>query len=239
MLQVERQSGLLAVIRHTTLQVPGSEITITWRNGLVDLVQSRGAGDEFRIGRYFIEEGLVTPEEIEAFLQKRESEPVPRSTGSPSSRRLLGDVLVEAGRVTEQQLRSALVRQASELIYEILRWQKGRFEFRRRGASPLAERAKLSLPVASVVMEGFRRVDEWRVVEESLGSFETVLLRDPMAIAAVSPDQLPRVEHVVLDAIDGERTVREIVVASHLSSFDACRILSQFIEARLVRPRAV
>jgi len=29
--------------------------------------------------------------------------------------------------------------------------------------------------------------------------------------------------------------VREIVTASHVSSFDACRILCQLIEARLVR----
>ena len=42
----------------------------------------------------------------------------------------------------------------------------------------------------------------------------------------------------MLDAIDGERTVREVIVASHLSSFDACRILFQLIEARLVRRKA-
>jgi hypothetical protein len=43
----------------------------------------------------------------------------------------------------------------------------------------------------------------------------------------------------VLDTIDGERTVREIIAASHLSSFDACRILTQLIEARVVRRRVV
>ena len=238
MLQVERQSGLLSIIRYGTPRSAGSEVSITWRAGLVDLVQSRGAGDEFRLGRYFVEAGLVTPGEIDAFLQKRtESEP-PRSSirEFPSARRpLLGDVLLDAGKVTAQDLRGALVRQASELIYEVLRWQRGRFEFRKQAASAVAERAKLSLPVASVVMEGFRRVDEWRVVEEGLGSFETVLQRDPMAIGAIRLAELPRAERNVLDAIDGERTVREIVTASHVSSFDACRILCQLIEARLVR----
>jgi hypothetical protein len=87
-------------------------------------------------------------------------------------------------------------------------------------------------------MEGFRRVDEWRVVETSLGSFESVLQRDPMAIQALGAERLARPEKLVLDTIDGERTIREVVAASHLSSFDACRILGQFLEARVVRRRA-
>jgi hypothetical protein len=207
----------------------------------VDLVQSRGAGDEFRLGRYFVEEGLVTPEEIDECLEGRREADALRSSNRdfPGTRPLLGDLLVDSGKVTAQELRGALVRQASELIYEVVRWQKGRFEFRRRGSSATAERAKLSLPVATAVMEAFRRVDEWRVVEAGLGSFETVLQRDPMAIAAIRVDELPRSERSVLSAIDGERTVREIVSASHMSSFDACRILCQLIEARLVRPRVV
>jgi hypothetical protein len=214
----------------------GSEVLITWRKGLVDLVQSRGAGDEFRLGRYFVEEGLVTPTEIDAILLRRDSDPPPGG-GPRQPRRLLGDMLVEAERISEEQLRVSLVRQASELIYELLRWQKGRFEFRRQSPSPQADRAKLSLPVASVVMEGFRRVDEWRVVEASLGSFDSVLQRDPMAIEALGVERLSRSEGVVLDIIDGERTIRELLAASHMSSFDACRILLQFLEARIVRRR--
>jgi hypothetical protein len=45
-------------------------------------------------------------------------------------------------------------------------------------------------------------------------------------------------EKLVLDAVDGERTVREIVAAVHMSSFDTCRALVQFLEARLVRRKA-
>jgi len=77
-----------------------------------------------------------------------------------ASRKLLGDILVDSGRVTRDQLRDALARQSSELVYEILRWPKGKFEFRRETLPALAESARLGLPVASVGMEGFRRVDE-------------------------------------------------------------------------------
>jgi hypothetical protein len=250
MLQVECKTGGLVVSNDK------SEITISMRMGLIDLAQSRGVSDEFRLGRYFVEEGLVTPAEIDALLRdarglngrtgetpissdKLGSAPPPRhGSGEHVAKRvLLGDALLASGRITDEHLKTALARQSSELVYEVLRWPKGWFEFRIAPPPALAQRAQLGLPVASVVMEGFRRVDEWRLVEQGLGSFESVLVRDQVAIDALPPSNLARPERVVLDLIDGERTVRELVAASHMSSFDACRILLQFLEARVVRRR--
>jgi hypothetical protein len=87
-------------------------------------------------------------------------------------------------------------------------------------------------------MEGFRRVDEWRLVEGGLGSFDSVLVADRTAIEAVDVDRLAKAEQKLLDMVDGKRTIREIVQQSHMSSFDACKILFQLLEARLVRRRS-
>ncbi len=216
LLQIECKSGVLLVADGAT------EVTISLREGLIDLVQARGAGREFRLGRYFVERGLVTDQDIDRML--RQSHP-PRTPQEHTARKLLGALLVDSGRVTADQLREALARQSSELVYEVLRWPRGRFEFRREGPPPLADSAKLGLPVASVVMEGFRRVDEWRMVESGLGSFESVLLEDPAAIEAIDVARLAVAEQRLLRMVDGENTVREIVEHSHMSSFDACKIL--------------
>ncbi len=234
LLQLEAQTGTLAIWNAE------SEVSIHMRGGLVDLVQSRGAGDEFRLGRFFLEAGLVTDEELDDLVRSSQN-PGPPSSGPSSTRprKLLGDLLVDAGHVTDAQLKDALTKQSSELIYEVLRWAAGRFEFRQRATSTLAESARLAMPVASIVMEGFRRVDEWRVIEQRLGSFDQVLLPDPASVDSLGEDKkLSHGEQSVLEAIDGERTVREVIAASHLSSFDACRILFQLIEARLVRRTA-
>ena len=111
------------------------------RNGLIDLVQARGAGAEFRLGRYFIEHGLVTTEDIDRILRDNAltPRPPPPESGAPAAamppsrkrsrrrraRSLLGDLLVDSGRVTHDQLRDALARQSSELVYEVLRWPRG------------------------------------------------------------------------------------------------------------------
>jgi DNA-binding response OmpR family regulator len=251
LLQIENQTGVLTVTNGST------EVTLAMRMGLIDMVTARGAGQEFRLGRYFVEEGLVTPGEIDRLLREhgisvksgengtmrsipppafgsREESTVTRAT------RLLGDVLVDAGKVSPDQLKDALARQSSELTYETLRWSEGRFEFRREAPPPLAESAKLSLPVASVVMEGFRRVDEWRLIENGLGSFDSVLTTDPLAVEALgTPDPLSKQERIVLEAVNGERTVREIIEMVHMSSFDACKILYGMLEARLVRRKVL
>ncbi len=218
LLQMEQQTGAL-VVSHAS-----SEITVTLRGGLIDLVQSRGAGDEFRLGRYFVQEGLATPDEIETALA---------SSDSP-----LGLTLMRIGKIDEKQLRAALLRQSSELIYEALRWQRGRFEMRSKPSAPLADSARLALPVASVVIEGFRRVDEWRVIEARVGRFDEVLVRDPVAIETVGMENLAPNERALLEAIDGTRSIRQLVPLTHMSSFDACKIIFQLTEARLVRRRS-
>jgi DNA-binding response OmpR family regulator len=228
LLQLEVQSGVLFVTDGKT------EVTIAMRRGLIDLVQARGAGAEFRLGRYFVELGLVTPGDIDGTLRAIPTKADLSSTG----RRLLGHLLVDSGRVTPAQLRDALARQSSELVYDVLRWPAGRFEFRKEPPPALAESALLGLPVASVVMEGFRRVDEWRQIEARLGSFDSVLVADTSAIDAVGLERLSASEQKLLAMVDGERTVREIVEHSHMSSFDACKILFQLLESRLVRRRA-
>jgi DNA-binding response OmpR family regulator len=304
LLQVENQTGVL-VCRSGT-----AEVVATFRKGLIDLVQSSGAGDEFRLGRYFVEEGILTPAQIDDVMNRRRMSDAPSATDdAPSSRvhirneaaagtptpsvptalaseptislkspdtvredpharvtmpglppsaavrastvpgsaapptdvdarrRLLGATLLAFGKITESQLRTALTRQSSELLYEVLRWPKGRFDFRAEPASDVVESAQLGVPVASVVMEGFRRVDEWRVLERTIGSFDAVLVRDDLALRSIDMGTLPAKEKVILDAVDGERTVRAIVAASHMSSFDACRVLVQFLEARVLRRR--
>jgi hypothetical protein len=81
-------------------------------------------------------------------------------------------------------------------------------------------------------------VDEWRVIEQEVRSFDEVLARDEAAVEAVGASRLAREEQAVLEVIDGRRTVREVVSAAAMNSFDACRIVYRLLRSRLVRRRA-
>jgi hypothetical protein len=221
LLQLQRQTGALAV------STRNREITLYVRQGSIDLATVHGLRDEFLIGRYLVELGVVTRNDLNTVVKNR-----------AGSKRLLGEMLINLGMVGDEQVEKALIRQTSELVYEVVRWKNGRFTFNAGGSSPAAEKAKLGLASGGLVMEGFRRVDEWRLIEGSF-DFEEVLFRDQVAIAATVDDsKLTKIERDVLAAIDGERTVREIVDHMSGSSFEVCKILYQFLNSRLVRRQA-
>ncbi len=219
-LQMQRQTGTLEVSNGKT------EVSVALRDGLVDMAQARNAPPEFLLGRYFLDLGVLDAHQLSAAVQE-----------ASATKALLGDLLIQKQLVTEAQLKTALTRQTSETIYEVLRWQRGWFLLRRDVRSPIAEAAALGLPVASIVMEGFRRVDEWRLIEESI-NFDDVLFKNDQAIGTLRKDELTKHEQLVLEAVDGRRSVREIIDDTHQSSFDICKTFYRFLQSRIVRRRA-
>jgi len=220
MLELQRQSGMLVISR------PEAEIQVYLSEGKLDLVQGRGLPVGFRIGRYLIEDGVIEREVLRGILEH-----------PASSKRLLGEILVGNGNATVEQIQNALKRQTGELIYELVRWEQGRFAFFEGAISPESTMAQLGLAAGALLMEGFRRVDEWRRIEGSF-DFDEVLFQDTAVIDRAGREKLTSQETSILDAIDGQRTVRQIVDQVPANTFDVCRILYQLLSSRLVRRKA-
>jgi CheY-like chemotaxis protein len=220
MLELQRQTGALSIAS------PTAEITLYVRDGALDLAQARGLPPSFRLGRYLVQRGALPKEDLSKFLESRSE-----------SKRLIGDALVQLGRISEENVRDALKEQTSELVYEVVGWKIGRFTFARDVTCPEATLTPLALAPGGIVMEGFRRVDEWRLIEGSF-DFGDTLQSEPQAIELMGPQTLTAAEQTVLGAIDGQRTVRQIVDAVPASTFDVCKILYQLLNSKLVRRRA-
>jgi DNA-binding response OmpR family regulator len=220
MLELQRQSGMLVISR------PEAEIQVYLSEGKLDLVQGRGLPVGFRLGRYLIEDGVIEREALRGILEH-----------PTSGKRLLGEILVGQSQATAEQIQRALKRQTCELIYELVRWEKGRFAFFEGAISPESTMAELGLAAGALLMEGFRRVDEWRRIEGSI-DFDEILFQDTAVIERAGRDKLTAQESSILDAIDGERTVRQIVDHVPANTFDVCRILYQLMSSRLVRRKA-
>jgi CheY-like chemotaxis protein len=217
LLDLQRQSGALAVATRE------AEITLYVRNGRVDFASCRGMRSEFLLGRYLVEDGAVTKDALKGALE-----------GRTGPKRLLGEMLIQASLAGPDAVKRALVRQTSELVYEVVRWKSGHFAFLLGKEHAAAAKAALALEISTLVMEGFRRVDEWRLIEGSF-DFDDVLYADPAALERVDQSHLTREERSVLSSIDGERTIRELVGVLPQSSFEVCKILYQLLNSRLVR----
>ncbi len=241
----QRQSGVLEIEKQPSRS--RRSVTVCLKDGAVSLALGQVDESQFRLGRYLLREGLIDRDELERIVRNRaqRSDVAPSRRGASQQHRaqrsdgrasgLLGTHLVKLGYVSADELSKILVQQTSELIYEALRWRRGRFRFLRFATRPEAADARLGLPLASILMEGLRRVDEWRLIEEQIRSFDDVPRRDEEALAHVDPARLSAEERRVLETVDGARTVREVVEHTRMASFDACKILFQLTTSRLVR----
>jgi hypothetical protein len=199
-------------------------VNLFLREGNLDFANHAGLPQEFLLGRYLVDKGDLSRETLEKYIgQAREAH------------KKLGDYLVGEDILEEKVLQDALVQQTSELVYEVVRWRKGRFRFVQ--AETDEHGARLGLRAPGLVMEGFRRVDEWRLIEDSF-DFGDVLYRDDLAIESMDEhEELRDEEREALKAIDGNATVAEILDGLGGSSFEGCKVLYRLLNGRLVKRR--
>jgi len=227
LLDVQEQSGALTVER------TGARVVIYFRRGRVDQAIADGVPEEFLLGRFVLDAELMQRADFESFLESR------AETGKPNQR-LIGQQLVKLGYLADADLKTCLTRQSSELIYEILRWRHGRFRFSAGlELPPPVIDAALALDVEAVLMEGYRRVDEWHLIERAIDNFDVVFLRNEDSVAQMGRGRLTRDELAVLELVNGKNTVKEIVRKSRMGSFEVSKMLYRLLSIKLVRRRVL
>jgi Domain of unknown function (DUF4388)/Response regulator receiver domain len=225
LLDVQEQSGVLTVERS------GARVDIYFRRGRVDQAIADGVPDEFLLGRFVTDAELMTRADFEGFLESR---------AGGSGQKLIGQQLVKLGHLAEADLKACLTRQSSELIYEILRWRHGRFRFSAgMELPPPVIDAALGLDVEAVLMEGYRRVDEWHLIERAIDNFDVVFLRNEDSVAQMGRGRLTREELAVLELVNGKNTVKDIVRKSRMGSFEVSKMLYRLLSIKLVRRRVL
>lgn len=217
LLALQAQTGVLTVERGA--DAGGGAVRFAVRGGRIDLALARDLPREFHLGRYLVAAGAVSRAHVDAVIASLE----PRHM-------LLGAALVTGGFIAEADLQPALQRQTAELVYEVLRWPDGRFRFEAGVTIHEAQLARLGLASEALVLEGHRRLDEWRVFAEFLPHAGVVVART----ATSSDGALEALDRRVLAAVDGRRSVTEIAELLAVSAFDASKSLCRLLQGRLV-----
>jgi hypothetical protein len=135
-----------------------AEIHIAMADGNVVRAEHAGRKTRDRLGTRLVRAEILTQEKLEYALdlQKR-------------SLRRLGDILVELGFVTKQELKEMTALQTTETVYRLFHWKSGTYEFVPGDVEWDAE-SVTPLRAESVLMEGFRQVDEWPMVRRKITS---------------------------------------------------------------------
>ncbi len=140
------------------LQARDDVTHIAISDGCVVRAESAGRKTRDRLGNLLVRAEIITAEELAYALdaQKR-------------SLRRLGDILVGLGLVTKQDLSEMTALQTTETVYRLFHWKSGTYEFEPGDVEWDADTVT-PLRAESVLMEGFRQVDEWPLVRRKITS---------------------------------------------------------------------
>ncbi len=219
LLALQRQSGFLHIDQSNT------EVSIAFKDGEVRLVTGKNLPEHFLLGNILVQERFIDSDDLELLLHNRRG-----------TRRRLGTQVVKLGMVTREQLHIALRRQSSELVYELLRRGKGYFRFEQVDALPAEVlEFEFGLTIDELLMEGFRRVDEWGLIESALPDFNQVVERVPGGLERIGESSLTAGESRALTFVNGDKTVSQLIRAIGGSSFEAARLLYRLISMHVLR----
>jgi hypothetical protein len=91
----------------------------------------------------------------------------------------MGFLLVREGFIDPQELREALRVQIARIVYTAFRWPDGRFHFTQEGTVDYDADHMAPVSIDTILMEAAQMVDEWPMLEKRLGSLSAVFRRAP------------------------------------------------------------
>jgi hypothetical protein len=172
------------------------------------------------LGQFLMSHGYLTEPELTKAME------VQRQSGM-----LLGKILVMIEVIREEELVRLMRLKAEEEIYDIFLWTDGEFHFI-DNELPRQELIALQVDVTGIIMEGTRRVDEWMRIREIIPN-EVVV---PVLEKPIPEDvDLEEVQEPVVRAIDGKRTIADIVLESRSSAFRVSETLCALAREGYVR----
>lgn len=181
----------------------GTEKKIFFRNGRV--ISSASNDPREYLGQFLMSHGYITEPELMKAMEVQ-----------AQSRILLGKILVMIDVITEEDLQRLMRLKAEEEIYDIFLWNEGDFKFI-DDELPQMEMIPLQVDVTGLIMEGTRRVDEWNRIHTLIGHEGLV----PSIVKELPPEELEDdAQRTVVNAIDGRRSLAELVLESRSSSFN-------------------
>src|SRR3954469_5037878 len=216
LLDLSRKTGVLT-ITHESRHRPA---VVSFDRGAVTGAELGEAQE--RIGHLLLRAGKVTERHVEQARRTQEAAP-----GRP-----LGEILVEAGYVSADDVRRQLRFQIEEAIYALIQWKDGYFRFEEAAAAH-NNGVSVRVPTESLLMEAARRVDEWSTLEPKVPHMGVIpaLVQD----SAESPTlDLHPSEWEVLAEIDGARSLKEIATALGRSEFTVAKIVYGLVTTGVV-----
>lgn len=179
---------------------------------------------ETRLGFLMRTDGIISTQQLQKSLVQAKKEKL-----------RLGKILVEKGYISHDTLIKYNTKQVEIILYNILFWEKGRFEYKDVKLN-LEGMIVTQLNPMKLILEASRRIDELSVLKKSIPSDQLIF---KMSGKVQSKDEIklnPNEWHI-LSLIDGSRTVRQIINESGYDEFAVYKIFFSVISSGLIEQK--
>ena len=173
------------------------------------------------LGQYLLAFNRITEDQLREALATQEDE-----------QQLLGRILINRQLVTEAEIRRIVQMKVEESIYDTFLWSVGSFEFH-DGAASHQKSMLLSLDVTGIVLEGARRMDDWKRIRKVIKGGDAVIAPISEAIAERLP--LASEDADILARLNGIKRVDQIVLDMRMPEYKINKLLFDLSEKGLVR----
>ena len=196
---------------------------IFFRNGLINYAYS--APQLLPLGERLVKAGSITARQLKEALAEQ------KKAGDNAR---IGTILLQSGVIDRGTLEQAVREQIQDSAFNFFSWSDGDFEFS-ADEHVTDEDILVEMTVETVIMEGCRRIDEWELIFEHLGSLERVPhLAYSERVEERGEITLTAQEWRVLVHIDGRADINTILRDCGLDRFHGAKVIYSLYSGGLI-----
>ena len=240
-------ADILQLIGHQTktgrlvLKNTSDEVEVSFIDGNVVFAAEKARKQANLLGNLLLRAEMLSSEQLDEALSVQQR-----------TLKRLGDILVEMEIVTAQQLAQIMRLQTTETLYKLFAWKTGTYEFEQEAID--ATRSSFEpIRAESILLEGFRRMDEWPALRKHLpwtsATFEKVKELDTRDLPSLDEgglgldeplpdaDGKPTERHKLIYRLAvGGKDLQHVVDASRIGEFEALKVLNDLIQWGYLKP---
>lgn len=190
-----------------------------------------GSTQRMKLGDMLLHTGKIAPRELErALLEQQKSD------------KLLGEIVVEQGLATPDEIEDLLASQIEDEICDLFFWENAQFSFEPGTWQPGNQEAEqnhvsLTFDVRRLLFRIADKISEWDQIRHQIPSFSAifVMAQPNIDIETLGKSLSPQIIQRILNLLDGTNDVTDIIKQSQTSVLSILRILVILLNQNAIR----
>jgi len=179
-----------------------------------DAIFASSTYEDDRLGEMLVKAGKITMEQYDESVRL-----LKKKTGKRQ-----GAILVELGYITPKDLFWGVKYQVREIIYSMFLVEGAEYKFI-EGEIPENEVITLKLSMGNLIYDGVKRIDNLTRIRNELPGTDAVLGLSSDPVSLFQDVELAPQDRKLLSAIDGVKTLKEVIDSAWIGSFEGMKVL--------------